>query len=101
MITWTGTAAEDSLLGPFALRLPRSGHIRHEKTVPKCRREAIPLQRIFCCCPLCTTESSYPNTPVLNKQSRQIFLLIRLFLLNKILIANIYETLFIYFYLIV
>ncbi len=40
--------AEVSLLGPFALRLPRSGHIRCEKTAPKCRREAIPLQRNFC-----------------------------------------------------
>ena len=41
-----------SLLGPFALRLPRSGHIRHEKTVPKCRRKAIPLQRIGLYCRL-------------------------------------------------
>ena len=42
-----------SLLGSFALRLPRSGHIRHERAVPKCRREAIPLQRISLYSQLC------------------------------------------------
>ena len=29
------------------LAFPRSGHIRHESTVPKCRREMMTLHRPF------------------------------------------------------